>query len=346
MRGRLHTAGEIVDIDCRLDWVWSLLVEGAGGGMAGIPVDGPPPTVQLVVEASRRPFDPGGAVVVTRGARLGDGAVCFDDACASGFSLRIKPTADRLVVTARYRPDAKTRAAATVLRSRFHLIARAVLVQYPALWWAGVRGRAPLHVSALTTDAGVALLAGPGGVGKSTLVADEIARGSVATCDNLAVSDGVDVFGVAEPLRSAVCVAGSAGTGRRVAYGRREAAWPARRSPALRPNRVAVVQLRDVPAASCEPIQHETASRSLVTGTLMAGELRRYWAFGATLAAGTGLGPAQPAVETVARHLTASLPCHLLTLSRTGRRPRHSTQPTPGPSLSELFGVELDGSRR
>jgi hypothetical protein len=317
--------------------------------MVAIPDGGPPPTIQLDVEAGRQPFGPRDAVVVTRGAQLGDGAVCFDDACASGFSLRIKPTADRLVVTARYRPDAKTRAAAMVLRSRFHLIARAVLVQYPALWWAGVRGRAPLHVSALTTDAGVALLAGPGGVGKSTLVAGEIARGSVATCDNLAVSDGVDVFGVTEPLRSATRTAGrfgGAGRGRRVAYGRREVAWSAKRALSLRPERVAVVQLRDVPAAFCEPIHHEMASRSLVTGTLMAGELRRYWAFGATLAAGTGLGPAQPAVEDIARRLTASLPCHLLTLAHTAREPRESTQPAPGSRLSELFAPELDRSRR
>jgi len=354
MRGRLHTAGEIVDIDCRLDWVWSLLVEAAAGGMVAIPDGGPPPTMQLVIEAGRRPFGPRDAVVVTRGARLGADAVIFDDACASGFSLRIQPAADRLVVTARYRPDTKARAAAAVLRSRFNLIARAVLVQYPALWWAGVRGRAPLHVSALTTAAGVALLAGPGGVGKSTLVAGEIARGSVATCDNLAVSDGVDVFGVVEPLRSASRTAGrsgGAGKGRRVAYGRREAAWSAKRAISLRPERVAVVQLRDVPVAFCEPIHHDMACRSLVTGTLMAGELRRYWAFGATLAAGTGLGPAQPAVEDIARRLTASLPCHLLTLARTARtartarEPRESAQPAPGSRLSELFAPELDRSR-
>jgi hypothetical protein len=50
----------------------------------------------------------------------------------------------------------------------------------------------------------------------------------------------------------------------------------------------------------------------------MAGELRRYWAFAATLAAGTALGPAHPPVEDVASSFAAGLPCFLLLL---GRRP-------------------------
>ncbi|HXR42227.1 MAG TPA: hypothetical protein VN738_07455 [Acidothermaceae bacterium] len=342
MRGRLHTAGEIVDIDCRVDWIWSLLVEAAAGGMTA-PVDSVAPTVQLVVESSRQRFDDGGSVRVTRGARLGPTGLIFADACASGFSLRIKPCADQLLVIARYRPDAKIRAAATLLRSRFHLIARSVLVQYPALWWAGVHGRAPLHVSALTSDAGPILLAGPGGVGKSTLVAREISAGSVAACDNLAVSDGVDVFGVAEPIRTTT---GRPGAGRRVAHGRREAPWPGERPLSLRPERIAVVQLRDVAQTSCEPIPDDVASRSLITGTLMAGELRRYWAFGATLAAASGLGPALPAVEGVARRLAAALPCHLLTLAHTSAATAKRGPETPTPSLGKLFAPELDGHGR
>jgi hypothetical protein len=335
MRGRLRTAGEIVDIECRVDWIWSLLVEAAGGGMTP-PGDGSAATVQLVVESGRRPFDDSGSVGVTRGVCAAPAGVILTDACASGFSLRVKPCADRLVVTARYIPDVKTQVASRLLRSRFHLIARAVLVQYPVLWWAGVRGRAPLHVSAVSGDAGVVLLAGPGGVGKSTLVAREIAGGSVAACDNLAVSDGIDVFGVAEPIR---ITGGVRGTGRRVAYGRREAPWPGERPPSLRPERVAVMQLRDVPRTTCDPISDDAASRSIITGTLMAGELRGYWAFGATLAAATGLGPAQPAIESVARRLAASLPCHLLTVARA------SAGESAVPPLSQLFSPDLEGRR-
>ena len=340
MHGRLQTAGEIVDIDCRVDWVWSLLAEGAGGGLVGAPVDGPPSTMRLLVEADRRAFDDRRAVVLTRGARLAGTAVIFDDACASGFSVHVQPVGDQLLVTARYHPEAKARAAAMLLRSRFHLIVRSVLIHYPALWWAGVHGRAPLHVSAFASSAGAVLLAGPGGVGKSTLVAAELAAGSIATADNLAVSDGTEVFGVAEPIRSC------AGTGRRVAYGRREAAWPAERALSVRPQLIGVVQLREVSAASCEPILPDRASRSLLTGTFMAGELRRYWAFGATLAAGTGLGPAQPAVETVARQLAASLPCYLLTLARTTSGSAKAVGSAPAPRMSELLTAELDGDPR
>jgi hypothetical protein len=338
MRGRLTTAGEIVDVECRLGWAWSMLVEAAAGGMAlGGSSTGSvrPPTMRLVVEADRRPFDDRPGVPLTRGARMNGEAVVFDDACASGFSLRLEPRDSELLVTARYRPRPQVRAASSLLRSRFHFIARAVLLQYPAIWWAGVHGRAPLHVSALTTAAGVAVLAGPGGVGKSTMLADELAAGATATCDNLAVSDGSEVFGVAEPIRTV------GGNGRRVDHGRREAVWGTTRATSLQADRVVVVRLRDVPRASCEPLAADAAVRSLTTGTFMAGELRRYWAFGATLAAGTGLGPAQPAVAATAERLAAALPCYLVTLARS-----ESAQAVTRPTLSELFAPEFQGRRQ
>jgi hypothetical protein len=48
----------------------------------------------------------------------------------------------------------------------------------------------------------------------------------------------------------------------------------------------------------------------------MAGELRRYWAFAAALAAGTDVGPPHPPVEQVARTFADSLPCFTLALGR------------------------------
>jgi hypothetical protein len=51
----------------------------------------------------------------------------------------------------------------------------------------------------------------------------------------------------------------------------------------------------------------------------MAGELRRYWSFAATLAAGTGAGPAHPPLADTASMFAKSLPCYVLTL---GPRPR------------------------
>ena len=314
MRGRLQTAGEVVDIDCRLDRISPLLVEGAGGCFTERTdlSDSEPATVRLVVEADRRPFlgtARSRGDVVTRGVLVVGDSVVFEDACSSGFSLRIQAREYQLVVTARYRPDTNARAAALALRTRYHLLTREVLLQYPVLWWAGLRGRVPLHVSAVKNGTGVSVLAGPGGVGKSTLVAAELSSGAVATCDNLAVCDGVEVFGIAEPIRA------TNGTGRRVTHGRRESPWPSPREPAVRPDRVVVVGLGSARQADCTPTSADVACRSLVTGTYMAGELRRYWAFAASLAAATGLGPAHPAIGQVAQRLTASLPCLRVALS-------------------------------
>ena len=72
----------------------------------------------------------------------------------------------------------------------------------------------------------------------------------------------------------------------------------------------------------------DAAQRSLVASTYMAGELRRYWSFAATLAAATGVGPAHPAVAEVTATFAQSLPCFRLTLGR-----------TPGVSLTELLST-------
>jgi hypothetical protein len=48
----------------------------------------------------------------------------------------------------------------------------------------------------------------------------------------------------------------------------------------------------------------------------MAGELRRYWSLAATLAAGTGLGPAHPSVSRVCGSLAQQLPCFEASLAR------------------------------
>jgi len=51
------------------------------------------------------------------------------------------------------------------------------------------------------------------------------------------------------------------------------------------------------------------AARELVAGTYMAGELRRFWSFAATLALATGAGPAHPDVCGMAALLASRLPC-------------------------------------
>jgi hypothetical protein len=98
-------------------------------------------------------------------------------------------------------------------------------------------------------------------------------------------------------------------------YGRREepaANWV----PSITPDRVVVLRRgtgNRIQFAACTP---GVAERALVAGTYMAGELRRYWAFAATLAAGLGVGPVHPPIEEVARRLASSLPCYEMVVAR------------------------------
>ena len=168
--------------------------------------------------------------MLTRGAWRRPGQVILRDVCSSGLDLLVEapaPDADHLRPVA---PAADRARAAAILRARSRLLLRAVLLQYPALWRAQQRGRAPLHASVCTTapaGPGAVLIAGPGGVGKSTLVDAELARGATATCDNLCVSDGRTDLG---PGRAAAAAGqhGGGARGRRMPHGRREVPWPAR----------------------------------------------------------------------------------------------------------------------
>jgi hypothetical protein len=306
------TGGECLRVDHGPGWPSKHLERGlAGQSFEPEPETPTPTTVHLIMEETREPFVLAGADRVTRGAWSNGSAVLFEDACGSGFALLCEPQDDVLVVRARWAPDSRARIATAVLRQRASLLLRAVLLQYPVIWWAGVHGRAPLHVSALLLDASAPMLAGPSGVGKSTLVEAELAFGHPATCDNLAVSDGLTVFGIVEPRRT------TGGSGPRTSHGRHEVAF-AGRLASVRPDRVVAVSLSETaPRAVATVVESDAACRVLVSGTYMAGELRRYWAFAATLAAGTGLGPVAPTVEAVARRLTGALPCLSLTLSRT-----------------------------
>jgi hypothetical protein len=229
------------------------------------------------------------------------------DACGSGFDVRMHLDGSRLCVEARYRPSHAQRALAVGLPWRHHLLARAVLLQYPALWTAGLSRLAPLHAAPVTVGDRVALLAGPGGVGRSTLLLDEVRAGAAACTDNLCVSDGRDTFGLVEPVRV------EGGTGRRMPHGRREGDLPGR-VDMLRPSCIVALRRGTEPRHAIHAIGPTQAIRTLVSGTLMAGELRRYWPYAATLALGTGRGPVVPEVQRVAEILASRLPAVEITL--------------------------------
>lgn len=309
IEGTLDTAGERVALQCAPDWVASLIEESAAGELCGTRT--PDASLQVRVEADRTPFDVRGWELFARGAWRRPGQVVVENACGTGFDLRVTCAHDRANFVYRWRPPSKERAAAYLLRSRFHLLARAVLVQYPALWWAGTKGRVPLHASVASAGASAPLLTCPSGVGRSTVVLREAKTGGSSTGDNLSVADGREVWGLVEPLRV------EGGSGRRMPHGRREAALPGR-VPSLVPD--SLVVLRRGAAAEprlvdCGP---KAAVRALVTSTYMAGELRRYWAFAATLAAATEIGPAHPPVSSVASAFAAQLPCYVLLFARSG----------------------------
>lgn len=296
----LDTAGERLGLDLALPWVHRLVTEGiAGEGRPGVDADA---TVVVRVERSRSAFCTDGWALLTRGVHHHDGAVVLQDACGSGFDVHVGIHGGRPVFTARWRPSPMARAASLALRGRFHLLVRAVLVQYPVLWWAGVMDRAPLHISGLTLGGTSAVLSGPGGVGKSTLLARALADGSSAVGDNLCVSNGERIWGLVEPLRT------ESGTGRRMPHGRREGPLPGRLA-SLRPDQLFVLRRSGGDQFELTPIDHEGAVRDLVCGTYAAGELRRYWPWAAVLAAGTGLGPPHPLVAATAERLASSVRC-------------------------------------
>jgi len=305
MRGLLDTAGERLAIDCALPWVAELVAEGAGGELR----DGSfgDATVHVGIESDRRPFATDGWEPLTRGAWARGGEVVLENACTTGFDLRLECSAEQASFTYRWRPPARDRAAARLLRSRFHLLARAALIQYPALWWAGTKGRAPLHASACATGHATPLLTAASGIGRSTVTLRELEAGGVATGDNIAVGDGVTIWGLVEPLRV------EGGSGRRMPHGRSETVM-AGRADALTPDSLVVLRRAATEEAGLTPCDPEAAARSLVTSTYMAGELRRFWALAATLAAGTGAGPAHPRIAEVASAFVERLPCHILNL--------------------------------
>ena len=314
-RLRLVSVGVDVDVEDRTGRHLPALARAAGlpPGADGHPGPGQPP-VRIVVEQAHRRFDTRGHVPVTRGAWADGRTVVLDSAGGSGFCQRWEVCEDHVTVRSRWTPGGLELAASAV-RSRHDALRAQTLLHHPALWWAGTLGLAPLHVSVLDLDGVVVALAGPGGVGKSTLVADALAAGARATCDNVAVSDGTMAYGLREALRlhtSGEAADGVVVAGRRTTHGRRESAWDGQ-VPALRPDLLVVVRRGNGPRVRA--VGPERAQRALVAGTFAAGELRRFWTLTAVLGLATGRGPVLPEVERVARALTSRVPCFELELA-------------------------------
>ena len=327
MRALLHTGGEVLGIECHDEHLAAAIDEGADGYL--LPFDESAVTVAVVVERERAPFTTDGWGTLARDAWHRDGAVVTRDVCTSGLDLHASVTDGVPTLRFRWRPPARTRAAATAFPARARLLLRCVLLQYPALWWAGTRSRVPLHASLLRTGGHDVVVGGPSGSGKSTLVAAEIAAGATTAGDNLCVTDGRVTWGVVEPLRI------EHGAGRRMPHGRRECHLDGR-VPALVPDVVALLR-RGAPSGSggsaAVRLDSRTAGRQLAAGTYTAGELRRFWPFAALLALGTGAGPVHPPVAAVSRILADRVDAFAVALDR-GPAGRLARLVTPEEALS------------
>lgn len=325
--GLVHTAGQRVAVHGSESVVRTLLAAAGGPERPGL-ATADLPNVVVSVEDTREPFVRHGAVVVTRGAWADPGGdVVLESVGGSGFDQRWTIDVDGLRVASRRRPSYPESAAARLLPARQRALSSQVLLHYPALWFAMQQGFAPLHVSIVEIGGVAVLLAGPGGVGKSTLVARALADGARATCDNLAVCDGTTAYGVAEPLRLL------GGSGRRAFHGRREQAWE-HRVRSLPPELVVVLRRGTQERPELRELGPAAAARGIVAGTYAAGELRRFWSIAAVIATGTGCGPVHPPIEQVAIRLATRLPCFELTLGR-----------EPGAGLTDLLRRPLAAIR-
>jgi hypothetical protein len=302
MRLRCRTAGESLALASEIEGIGEVL------SRCVLPTDGTEPaSIAIRIDADRRPFPTDGWNVVTSSTVERDGAVVIRDVCTSGFDAEIRTRPSSVEFVFRRSQLSRNRLLNAAMRARARLLLRAALIQYPAIWLAGTRDRAPLHAAVLRAGGENLLVVGPSGVGKSTLVALEAASGGDVVSDNLCVSDGETAWGVVEPLR----IAGGAGP--RTSRGRREHAVP-NRLPELVPDRIVLLRRSGEAAPRMRSCSPADAARALIASSYAAGELRRFWPFAATLSLATSVGNPHPPVREVAEMLAGRCPCVELTL--------------------------------
>ncbi|MFI5366140.1 MAG: hypothetical protein ACHQ4J_10995 [Candidatus Binatia bacterium] len=204
------------------------------------------------------------------------------------------------------------------LRRRRFTTLLAYLVYYPCWWWLEqTRDLHPIHAAGVATDAGVIVLAGASGVGKSTLaVALAGAPGARLLSDSFVLHNGLDVRAVREPILldawsrrwlgpTAAALQPIVG---HFVLNRHGYQMPPRR--AADAGRAALLLF---PRRTREPsVQRLSAARAhqrLSAADLIINDLRRYWAFAAVL---EQLAPAGLVARREAQlaKLTATIPCY------------------------------------
>jgi hypothetical protein len=165
------------------------------------------------------------------------------------------------------------------------------LLYYPCFWCVEREGWHPIHAGAVALPNGVAVFAGPSGIGKSTTVTGlATTPGARLLSDTFLLHRGPDLQSVPEPLlmdeRSRAWLGADARMLRRVAHryclGREGYHLPpdrlslgGRARVLLFPHRAREHYVRALPA--------DYARGRLRAGDLIVNDLRRYWAFAAVL---------------------------------------------------------------
>ena len=297
---RFGTAGECLGFDCSLHWVGELITEGRRESF------GPSTVGRLLTCPSSRGCafqTPGGTPSSRRLER--DGEVVVENACTSGLDLSLlrseRPSSRsaggrpretvRRTGAAVALPSARPRGAAAVSGSLVGRHARPCSPPRICL-----RQRR-LDSSAWLRRAGSDARRSSSRVGRG--------RGDRRQPRRRGRHERLGARRADAGRRTAPAVrCRTAATRRR---------WPV--ALAALPRSLVVLE-RGERSPHTPPVNSAAAARALVTSTYMAGELRRYWAFAATLAAGTGAGPRIRPSSEVASALRARQPCFTLALGR------------------------------
>jgi len=191
------------------------------------------------------------------------------------------------------------------------------LVYYPCWWWLEqMQNLHPIHAAGVGTDSGVILLGGASGVGKSTLaVALATLPGARLLADSFVLHGGADVFAVCEPI---LLDAWSRGWLGKHGDGLIPIDWRygLNRSGFLLPPQHLAVEgragmllfPRRAPKPYVRRISAAQAHQRLSAADMIINDLRRYWAFAASIEQMVP-GGLVARRETQLAHLTAAVPC-------------------------------------
>jgi hypothetical protein len=192
------------------------------------------------------------------------------------------------------------------------------LVYYPCWWWLEqTQDLHPIHAAGVRTEAGVILLGGASGIGKSTLaIALATTPGSRLLSDSFVLHNGVDVFAVREPIlldnwsRRWLGQQGDelAPIEWRYCLNRSGFLLPPQRLAAG--GRAGLLLFpRRAPKAYVRRISAEQAHQRMSAADLIINDLRRYWAFAASV---EHMVPGRLVARREAQltKLTAGVPCY------------------------------------